>query len=163
MEISFQNREDGTTVFRVTRDDGTVTWQKQHGPNAVFFPFHDLCHYAVETVLGMRSAFYGLIAAGWDIIETDGKHGRGPLPAEAITVEHIVGLLDRERSGGGEPLSADEFNSHLTMSLESGRIIEPRLLTDAELVTIRKRIDELHGEWGNRAARHETLTLQFDA
>ena len=28
---------------------------------------HDLIHYVVETTLGYREAFFGLLAAGWDI------------------------------------------------------------------------------------------------
>ncbi len=161
MELSFHNRQDGTTVLRITRPDGTVTWQKQHGSHARFFALHDLTHYAVETTIGARSAFYGLIASGWDISETDGKHARGPLPAEALAVEHIVGMLDHERAGVADPMDAGEFNAQLERSRESGRLSVAPQLTESQLGTIRARIAELHREWLEHASRHEPMILSF--
>ncbi len=162
MEISFHSREDGTTVLRITRSDGTVTWQKQQGSHARFFPLHDLTHYAVETTLRTGSAFYGLIAAGWDISDTDGKHDRGPLPPRALTIEHIVGLLDHERAGVAVPMTADEFNEHLESSLRSGRLSETLTLTDDQLSKIRAKIAGLHEAWLEHSSRHEPMVLRFN-
>ena len=67
LRIQFEKQRDGAVVFRCTRDDGTVTWQKHVGKTAHFFPFHDLSHYVVESTFGFTEGFYGLIAAGWDI------------------------------------------------------------------------------------------------
>lgn len=63
----------GGGVLNCIRADGTVTWQTQDGPPGLFFPYHDLTHYAVEIVLGFRHAFYGLLADGWTIDDTGGK------------------------------------------------------------------------------------------
>ena len=56
MKIELSKRADGSSVLKLTRRDGTSDWQKQTGPQANFFPLHDLTHYAVETELGIRNA-----------------------------------------------------------------------------------------------------------
>jgi hypothetical protein len=103
---------DGGAVLRCRRPDGSVTWQTHQGPRAAFFPGHDLTHFAVESELPGTVAFYGLIASGWDIEDTTGKGARGPLPPDAVMVEHIVGLLDLER-GSGHLMSGVELRSTL--------------------------------------------------
>jgi len=62
----------------------------------------------VESVLGVRRGFFGLIAEGWDLEDTTGKGKRGKLPEEAGEVERIVGLFDVER-GSGVLFGAGEF------------------------------------------------------
>jgi hypothetical protein len=55
--------EDRPSTITCFRDDGTTTGM----PSTPFFVRHDLTHYAVETVLGLRTAFFGLLAQGWEI------------------------------------------------------------------------------------------------
>ena len=146
LRIRFERQNDGSMVFRCTRTDGTSTWQKHVAKSAMFFPFHDLTHYAVESIFGFRRGFYGLIAEGWDIADTGGKGARGRLPDEAILVEHLVGLFDTERVGGAPPLTADEFNRILADLASSDRISSPPAVTDAQLTAVRARISELYDE-----------------
>jgi len=157
--VQLTKREDGSVVLRCTRADGSATWQRQDGPRARFFALHDLAHYAVETILEAREGFYGLIAAGWDIPETEGKSARGPLPAETTAIEHLVGMLDGERAGG-VAASASEFNDHaIAYATRAGRPA-PAVLTDEQLPQIRTLIETLHGRW--RELRNgETLELSF--
>ena len=144
--LQFTKRKDGGALLRCIRADGSATWQRQDGNRAAFFPVHDLTHYAVETELGFRRGFYGLIADGWEIEETTGKGARGPLPGEAIEVEYIVGSLDAERAGDSA-CTAEGFN-HLASAFAKTRgRPEPRRLTDAELTRVRLRIDELFVRW----------------
>lgn len=133
-------------MLRCTREDGTTTWQKQEGANAAFFPLHDLTHYAVETELGIRDAFYGLVAQGWEIEETTGKSPRGALPEIALFVENVVGTLDTER-GSGSRWTAAEFNDSCARFAANGGRAAPRPLTDDELSLIRKRRAELFAQW----------------
>src|SRR5262245_5618971 len=100
--IRLKKNRDGTAVLSCTRPDGSVTWQKQEGRQASFFPRHDLTHYAVETVLGHRRGFYGLLAEGWDFSDFGTPWPRGPLPVDADPSELITGLLDAERANGIE-------------------------------------------------------------
>ena len=115
MGIEFVRRGDGTTTLRCTRADGSVTWQTQRAPShATFFALHDLTHYAVETTLGFRAGFYGLVADGWEITDFATPWPRGPIPEEAREVELLVGCFDEERRNITR-WSAAEFNAHAAM------------------------------------------------
>ena len=145
MRVTLSKHPDGSVVLKCLRPDGSSTWQKQQ-KHAAFFPLHDLTHYAVESELGIANAFYGLIAAGWSIDDTEGQGPRGALPIEAIFVESVVGTLDAERASGSR-WTADEFNDSLARHFaRSGRPV-PRVLTDAELARVRKRRAELFAAW----------------
>ena len=135
LKIQITKRADGGGVLRCTRQDGSVTWQKQPVRQAAFYALHDLTHYAIESSLGYRNGFYGLIAAGWEIEDTTGKGKRGSIPPEAGEVERLAGLFDMERAGGFIQ-SAEDFNQ-----------FSPRPLTEAELARIRKRRSELFTKW----------------
>ena len=149
MLIEILKQPDGSGLLRCTRDDDSVTWQKQ-ARHAGYFALHDLTHFAVESTLGCESGFFGLVAQGWDIAETTGKGVRGPLPPEAIEVEKIVGLLDTERASG-TLMYVQEFNQ-----------LAPRTLTQAELDAIRKLRAELFEKWSAIKAG-EALQLTFRA
>lgn len=148
LQIEIVKQSGGEGVLRCTRQDGSVTWQKQarHGGH---FALHDLTHYAVETALGCRRGFFGLIAAGWDVDDTTGKGARGALPAEAIEVERIVGLFDAERASG-VLWTSEEFN-------EFG----PRQLTQAQIQSVRTLRAALFRQWF-RLAPGQKLELKFE-
>jgi hypothetical protein len=147
LQIEISKRPDGAGVLRCTRQDGSVTWQKQmkHGAH---FALHDLTHYAVETALGYRRGFFGLIADGWEVEDTTGKGARGPLPAEAVEVERIVGLFDSER-GSGMLWTLEEFNQ-----------FSPRMLTEADVLGVRALRGALFQQW-SAIAPGQKLELRF--
>ena len=146
MLIQLSKRADGEVVLRCQRPDGSATWQKQAAAHARFFALHDLTHLAVETLLGFRRGFFGLIAEGWDIADTTGKGSRGPLPAEALLVEQIVGFLDAERAGG-RAWTADEFNDHLANAPATRGLAERRVFTKEELDDVRAEARRLWEAW----------------
>ena len=158
LRVQFTKRTDGSVVLRCVRKDGSATWQR-HDRHAKFFSYHDLSHFAVETTLGFRAGFYGLIADGWDISDTTGKGARGKLSPNSVLVEHVVGLLERERAGGAAPLSAAEFNEQI--SEMAGKDSSRPPLTDTQLTSVRERIEELHSRWSAVPAG-STLELTFD-
>lgn len=147
MRIEIAKRADGAGVLRCTRDDGSVTWQKQerHGAH---FALHDLTHFAVETSLGYQRGFFGLIAQGWDIEETSGKSPRGPLPDEALEVERLVGVFDSERA------------SSVLWTVQEFKELGPRALTTAEIAKVRATRAELFSRWSQVLPGH-TLNLEF--
>jgi hypothetical protein len=149
MQVQITKRADGEGVLRCVRDDGSITWQKQnrHGP---FFALHDMTHFAVETKLGYRRGFFGLIAEGWDIEDTTGQESRGPLPEEAIEVERLVGLLFAQLAGG-ELWTVEDFNEAWSVG---------RRLSAEELEAVRGRRDELFGKW-REVGVGGTLELEF--
>lgn len=154
MRVQITKKADGSGVLRCVRDDGSVVWQKQNERHAAFFSLHDLTHLAVETALGYRRGFFGLIAEGWDFEDTTGKGARGPLPPEAGEVEQIVGMFDAER-GSGTIWTLEEFN-------EFGEVQKLRPLTAEEIARVKKRRSELFQQWFG-VAPGATLELQYDA
>lgn len=144
--VTFERRADGDTVMRCTRGDGSSVWQRQQGARATFFVYHDLTHLGVERVLGTADGFFGLIARGWEIADTEGRGTRGPVPAGAIAIENLVGLFDRERAGG-VPWTADEFNEAARIYAEQHGREAPAPLDEATIQAIRAEVASLHERW----------------
>ena len=138
MLVQIVKRADGGGVLRCVRDDGSVTWQKQ-GRHAPFFALHDLTHFAVETTLGSKRGFFGLMTEGWDVEDTTGKGARGPLPEEAGEVERIVGLFDAERASG-VIWTLDEFNQY-------SPLMASRRLSAEEIARVKAKRSELFERW----------------
>jgi len=161
VQIHFTKRKDGNTVLRCVRDDGSVTWQRNEDQHALFFPVHDLLHYAVESELGFAQGFFGLIAAGWNIDETTGKSARGPLPPEALEVEQIVSSFTAERNSDS-PWSAADFNDQAAAHAKTRGLPEPRRFTEQQLTNVRGRMNELFKRWRD-LPEAETLQLEFPA
>jgi len=159
LRVQITKRTDGGAVLKCIRADGSETWQKQQGHQAAFFPLHDLTHFAVETELGIRDAFYGLIASGWSIEDTGARGVASKLPPDAIFVENVVGTLDSERASGSR-WTADEFNENTERFAANGGRPTPRKLTDDELAQVRKRRAELFTQWRELPAG-QTLELTF--
>ena len=116
------------------------------GTQAAFFPRHDLTHYAVETVLGYRNAFYGLVAAGWDLTDFGAPWPRGQMPKEAALAEMTVGLLDLER-GTGQLTNAEDINDRIAQFCSEHGIPVPRAITDEDLSQVRQKRAELFSTW----------------
>ncbi len=144
--IRIKKNKDGRTSLSCTRADGTVTWQRQEGKQAAFFPKHDLTHCAVESVLGQHQGFYGLVAAGWDFSDFGTPWPRGKLPADANVSEMIVGFFDIERQSG-ETNSAEELNRKIAEYCAEHHLPPRRDLSEEDLTAIRKRREELFAQW----------------
>jgi hypothetical protein len=159
LQILLTQRHDGDVVLKCVRADRSSTWQKQQGRHAAFFAMHDLTHYAVESELRIQDGFYGLIAKGWSIEDTEGKGPRGPLPQDALFVENVVGTLDSERASGSR-WTPEEFNENTARFAASGGRPAARALTGDELARVRKRRAELFAKW-NELAQGGTMELLF--
>lgn len=160
LTLLLKKQPDGRTALTLERADGSRTWQRQER-HAAFFAAHDLTHYAVETRIGLREAFYGLVAAGWDFDDFLPPYPRGPLPAEALWAETLVGLLDVERgtTAPGEALmTADGFNAQLRDKLTEAALPIPHTLDESELTDIRAQRDALIAEW-HALPQGETMRL----
>jgi len=66
-----KGKNDKSGTLTCLRDDGSSTWQK----SSDYFAYHDLIHYAVETTLGFRDAFLGLVAKGKGLDEFGTRNG----------------------------------------------------------------------------------------
>lgn len=139
MLIRLKKTRDGV-VLSCIRGDGSAAVQRSgHGG---YFAFHDLMHYAVETALGFRDAFLGLMDQGWDFAtfaDHDDPRYKA-MPDEAIVAEHLVDIITRgiRESVWNDPdllrLWTDEVNAELETALgRSGRTavrVEPERLAD---------------------------------
>jgi hypothetical protein len=162
LTIRIKKKTDGNAALSCVRADGSTTWQRQEGAQGAFFPLHDLTHYSVETVLGFRRAFYGLVADGWDL-STFGEPGtKTRIPEEAGLAEVIVGFFDVERATGIVS-SADDFNWKIQSYWEHNALppISFRMTDDA-LARIRALRGELFAKW-RALPPGETLQLAFPA
>jgi hypothetical protein len=154
VRVQITKKTDGSGVLRCVRADGSATWQKQTDRHAAYFSLHDLTHFAVETELGYRRGFFGLIAEGWEIEDTTGKGARGPLPPEAGEVEMLVGVFSAERAGGAI-WTVDEFNECAAMS-------GVRKLSADEIARVKKKRSQLFQQWA-AVEPGAALDLQFTA
>jgi hypothetical protein len=164
LAVAITKRADGGAVLRLTRADGTATWQHARGATGAFFPAHDLTHYAVETELGHRRGFYGLVAEGWDVGDFGAPWPRGRLD-DADPSELIVGFLDRTGLDDAGAATAAELDAAAATYFAEhpgalGGVRRWRALTDDQLARVRARARALVAEW--RALPAEaTLTLPF--
>jgi len=158
--IHIKKKSDGSAALTCRRADGSVTWQRQEGQQGRFFPLHDLTHYAVETVLGFRRGFYGMVAEGWDMTDFGAPWPRGPIPADADPAELIVGFLDIERATGAQ-WSAEELNDKAARFYAQHGLDGECVVTDEELKRIRALRHALFAQWHALPAG-EALELEFD-
>ena len=153
--IQLKKGRDGPSTLACVRADGTRTWGKLHP----FFPPHDLTHCAVESVLGFHDAFFGLVAAGWDLDDFAQPGAAARLPAQALWAENIVGILDRERLLP-EPLSPQAFNEDLAAALSGQKVPVCSPLAPSDLTRIRDLRDDLLVRWSSVSAGG-TLEISF--
>ena len=132
-----------------TRDDGSVTWTQLHRG----FVHHDFAHYVVETTLGFKNAFFGLVAKGHDIPDFSEATATRPfeIPQEAMDTEPIVSLLQAE-VWNGETVHDGLFREHCTSLAVN--------VTDAQLTRMRQRLCNLLQHWQGLQPG-ESLKLQF--
>ena len=144
MKLKIRKKKGKPSTVTIIRDDGTSTWSKIH-PG---LEFHDIGHYAVESELGFRHAFFGLINQGHDI--GDFELPRDQRPAElqpsnfheqAGQSEHIVNLLQVELQNTGE--YDPEFLLQLRNILDENGIPFPGGLNEDKLKSIRIKFREL--------------------
>ena len=147
LTIRIKKKTDGSAALTCVRADGSTTWQRQEKLLGLFFPLHDLTHCAVESVLGFDQAFFGLVAAGWEISDFSGTGLKYRLPAEAHLAELIVGFIDLEyRTGHGS--RADDCNAKIREFFAESKLAMPDFaVDDAQLAAIRARRDELFARW----------------
>lgn len=147
MVIRFaKKRQDGTPVLSMQRADGSVAWQRQDR----FFPTHDLTHYAVETTLGLREAFWGMMADGWEFSDFGSPWPRGKMPnePEAGLAEALVGLFDQLSLADPETMEdAEAVNALLEQYFNSHGRPLPRRITAGELATILQMRRDLIARW----------------
>jgi hypothetical protein len=157
IRIKKARNEDSRHSLTCIRADGTTVGQKATD----FFIQHDLTHYAVETALGLRHAFWGLIASGWTFSDFESRaegsaKSRAP-HTEAHIAEALVGTYDLELTAG-----------RIADSVRIGRVAEVCRAHSVEAIDIagflpdiRSRRAELHVRWA-KLNPADAMELVFD-
>ena len=146
MKIVFTKDRQGGEAhsLRVAREDGTSDWM----PTTPFFVEHDITHFAVETTMGFREAFWGLIGNGWSFSNFEdrqpGSRKAVQLPHEAYIAEGLVGAVQVDHMYG--PFSFEEFLRVLRESHETLGAPPPSIASD-QLDAIRELKNTLIGQW----------------
>lgn len=131
------------------RDDGSVTWT--HLPRGIVQ--HDFAHYVIETTLGLKNAFLGLVAKGYDIPDFNQPKAKRPfeIPKAAIDVEPIVALLQADM------LDCATEGNGIFQNYSAGL---PITLTEEQLDVMRQKLRQLL-QWWEDLRPGESMTLQF--
>src|SRR5215212_3397120 len=125
------------------RDDGSSTWQR----STDYFAHHDLIHYAVETTLGYREAFLGLVAAGKDLDAFGTRNGvKDVYTLQEGWAEALVGLLQLPPGAGGPLMSDQELLDQLVPVCTEGGVSAPPIVA-GQLGRIRTQFHALHEVW----------------
>lgn len=156
MKISFTRRESKNHIISCQRIDGTVTWMQIDS----FFIIHDICHYAVESVLKFKNAFYGILASGTSItdFELPKDERTFNLTEEAIFTEQIVNLLTIEYSQGRMENFLDLLNE-VCQKNAVPLVVSP--LDQTYLQLIRQSFELLMNRW-HLLPEGEAITLIFE-
>jgi len=150
--IRLKKVPDGVVLacIRDERGGGAAVQRTGHGG---FFALHDLMHYAVETMLNLDQAFYGLMASGWsfdNFTRKDDPNYR-PIPPQAILAEHLVSTMSRHhRDHTTDPdllaLLTDDVNRDLASSMSADDTPAPTL-TPPQVTAIYTRFNSLAHQW----------------
>ncbi len=108
---------------------------------------------------GCRQAFFGLVAAGWDLADFGAPWPRGPLPLEALATEVVVGCFDTQRAAR-EPLTAVQCNAVASDYFSARGVESPVRMTNEDLVRVRDLLAGHVWQW-HATLPGETLTLEF--
>ncbi len=152
MRISI-TRGKGKDYITATRRDGTRA--DSTFPHKGPFP-HDAVHYVVERAMGLRGAFWGMVASGTapeDIAElakaaghASASRARQPDPeiVELLQAERLVECFEAEIwQGQGD---ADTLRDIYRVACESSLV--PCLdLADERIAAIRAQLAALQAEW----------------
>ena len=111
-----------------------------------FLILHDLCHYAIETTLQYKNAFWGLIAGGINPSIFENKETRDSLELtkEAWYAEHLANLLLIEFTQG----KFEDINAMLEKSLQQQNPLIPTIqFSNIVIVEIRALLHTLIENW----------------
>ncbi|MCC6409692.1 MAG: hypothetical protein IT453_21235 [Planctomycetes bacterium] len=142
MRIEFKKAADGRHVVACERANGTQTWSRVQAA----IVSHDFVHWALETTLGLRRGFWGLVASGWNLTAFVEPGATKLLPEEAAWTEFAVAAIWRD-SWGQAPLDADGVIEELALRAEMHGWKTQRSISEADLARIRTCIAELNARW----------------
>jgi hypothetical protein len=154
LQVNLKKISADQSSFHCRRPDGTDVWSRVHP----FYPHHDLSHFAVESALGLRQGFYGLIADGWDLSDFLEQGAATRLPVEAFWTECVVGVT--ELLNRNAPLPLGEWQDALDQSVAGQKLAPFRRVGADEYARMNSLRFALLARW-TALPTGETLALEF--
>ncbi len=116
-----------------------------------FFVRHDLSHFAVETILGYKTAFYGMINNGVELSDFMVKERRDALKltTEAMHAESLANLFLMDFVDG--PVENFDQVQQQTMTTSFPNA-EPVSLTGEQINSVRQTLSNLLFQWNQLPA-----------
>jgi hypothetical protein len=160
LRLRFKKKADADAVLTALRPDGSST-STTIGAPCGFGPMHDLTHFVVETSMGFKNGFLGLLAAGRSVEDFD-RGAKHWLPEEAMIAEAIAGQLSQDAMTNN-PLNVEVFNWTIRDVLTRGTVkaLAPELSAD-QLAGMRARLADLRSRW-DALPPGETLELEVSS
>lgn len=139
--------------FEIVRGNGSVEFMALETKT---FLTHDLLHLAVETEAGLKSSFFGMLAAGasYKALAADTM----PLAGERLVTERIVGPLTSVAQGKRD---AKDFVASLSLMFAATGDEVPAWATPAFVEGALARYRALAGRW-KATPFGQTLELRFE-
>ncbi|MBX2875277.1 MAG: hypothetical protein KTR30_24380 [Saprospiraceae bacterium] len=161
LRLQFKKQKDGSAVLTCFRTDGSSTFTKIRPGLEI----HDLAHYVVETTLGFKEAFYGLINQGFTVPDFELPREQRPtalipenLPAESLQTEFIVNQLQIELYNSGEQ---QNFVPLLQQAMANRNLDFPTVLTTDKVLVMRQELSALVTKWQALPAG-ESISLEME-
>ena len=141
--------------FEYRRADGTGETIEMETTSLLV---HDLLHYVVESEVGLKGSFYGILGriGGYEELSVAGGVALG---GEIAITERVVGALTGAMQQ--DDLDADAFAAQVREYLEIYEERAPRWFTPAFIAAVRERLRQLMGCW-NATPFGETMELEFE-
>lgn len=155
MTITFKKRIDRKHVITYSTHLGVEHWFEADD----FLVLHDLSHFALESVLHFRTAFWGLMQQGIPQEVFENKEARNALSLshEAWYAEHLANLFLMELSQG----KWEDINEIFESSLRQTQSDIPLFYLDnKDVEKIRALLVRLVAKW-NSLCSGEKMVLDF--
>lgn len=155
MKIQIKKRANSKHIISYVRDGLETYWIEADN----FLVLHDLCHFAIETTLGYKTAFWGLVNSGINPSDFEDKEKRDRLNLsnEAWYTEHLANLFLIEYAQGAFENINEVFKQCMLEHNPSIAIIQ---FSDAEIEAIRTSLHQLIHTW-KQVEEGSYLTLDF--
>lgn len=142
MQIIFKKRQGKKHIISYQREGKDLHWVEADD----FLILHDLSHYAIETTLGYKTAFWGMIKDGVDPEQFLIKEVRDRLfvSNEAWYAENMANLVLIEWSQG----KFDDFNQVLNQVIHENSSELPSIeLDEKQIIDMRETYKNLVDQW----------------
>lgn len=156
MLIRITRHSNKPHTIKYIRDNGTETWM----PADDFFVRHDLSHYALEKILGYRTAFNGMLNNGMGIKDFEDRTKRAQILVtdEATYAENMANLFLGETVQGEFPdFNAVQQETYAAMKTNYAAITLPV----EKIKAIRSYLRELLQQWDS-LPEGNSLELTFN-